>query len=53
VLGRRLLDEGAITEAGQADVATQAEADVAAAIARAEAAPYLTLEEAGSYVYAD
>ena len=53
VLGRRLLDEGAITEAEQADVATRAEADVAAAIEAAEAAPYLTLEEAASHVYAD
>ena len=53
VLGRRLLDQGAITEAEQADVATQAEADVAAAIEAAEAAPYLTLEEAASHVYAD
>jgi len=53
VLGRRLLDEGAITEAEQADLAAQFEADVAAAIEAAEAAPYLTLEEAASHVYAD
>jgi pyruvate dehydrogenase E1 component alpha subunit len=53
VLGRRLLDEGAITEAEQADLAAQFEADVAAAIEAAEAAPYLTLEEAASHVYTD
>jgi pyruvate dehydrogenase E1 component alpha subunit len=53
VLGRRLLDEGSITEAEQASLAAEAEADVAAAIEAAEAAPYLTLEEAASHVYAD
>ncbi len=53
VLGRRLLDEGAITEAEQAHLAAQAEADVAAAIEAAQAAPYLTLEEAARHVYTD
>ena len=53
ILGRRLVDEGLLTPDEQAALAAQAEADVDAAIARAEAAPYLTLEEAGSYVYAD
>jgi len=53
VLGRRLLEAGDMTEAGQADLVAEAEADVAAAIEAAEAAPYLTLEEAASHVYAD
>ena len=53
VLGRRLLDEGVLTEDEQAAASAQAEADVTAAIEAAEAAPYLTLEEAASHVYAD
>jgi acetoin:2,6-dichlorophenolindophenol oxidoreductase subunit alpha len=53
VLGQRLLDEGLVTAAEQAALAEQLGAEVDAAIERAEAAPYLTLEEAGSYVYAD
>jgi pyruvate dehydrogenase E1 component alpha subunit len=53
VLGRRLLDAGDMTEAEQASLVAEAEADVAAAIEAAEAAPYLTLEEAASHVYAD
>ncbi len=53
VLGRRLLDEGVITEAEQAALAAQAEDDVTTAIEAAQAAPYLTLEEAASHVYTD
>jgi pyruvate dehydrogenase E1 component alpha subunit len=53
VLGQRLLDEGLTTTANQVALATVVDAEVDAAIARAEAAPYLTLEEAGRYVYAD
>jgi pyruvate dehydrogenase E1 component alpha subunit len=53
VLGRRLLDEGLMTAADQVAMTEQIEAAVDAAIASAQAAPYLTLEEAGSYVYAD
>ncbi len=53
VLGGRLAGEGLITAAQQAAMTSEAEADVDAAISAAEAAPYLTLEEAASYVYAD
>ena len=53
LLGRRLVDARKMTAADQHAIFAQAEADVAAAIELAEAAPYLTLEEAGQYVYAD
>ncbi len=53
VLGGRLAGEGLITAAQQAAMTSEAEADVDAAISAAEAAPYLTLEEAASHVYAD
>jgi len=53
VLGQRLLDEGRMTVDGQASMADRIGAELDAAVERAEAAPYLTLEEAGSYVYAD
>ncbi|MEX1343485.1 MAG: thiamine pyrophosphate-dependent dehydrogenase E1 component subunit alpha [Candidatus Limnocylindrales bacterium] len=53
VLGQRLLDAGTLTEDDRAALFARAEADVAAAIEAAEAAPYLTLEEAASHVYAD
>jgi TPP-dependent pyruvate/acetoin dehydrogenase alpha subunit len=53
VLGQRLTDEGLLSAAEQAAMADKANADVDAAIEHAEAAPQLTLEEAGSYVYAD
>ena len=53
VLGRRLIDEGLLTEQEQASLSAAAEADVDAAIEAAEAAPFLTLEEAASHVYAD
>jgi len=53
VLGRRLLGEGLMTADEQTAMADQIDAEIDAEIERAEAAPYLTLEEAGSYVYAD
>jgi pyruvate dehydrogenase E1 component alpha subunit len=53
LLGRRLLDAQEMSADDQQAIVAQAEADVAAAIEHAEAAPYLTLEEAGGYVYAD
>jgi TPP-dependent pyruvate/acetoin dehydrogenase alpha subunit len=53
ILGDRLLAEGRLSEAEQASFASEAEADVVAAITAAEAAPTLTLEEAASHVYAD
>ncbi|MGD8685031.1 MAG: thiamine pyrophosphate-dependent dehydrogenase E1 component subunit alpha [Chloroflexota bacterium] len=53
VLGRRLTDQGLMTAEEQAAVAGDAEAEVEAAVERAEAAPFLTLEEARSHVYAD
>ncbi|MEA2025232.1 MAG: thiamine pyrophosphate-dependent dehydrogenase E1 component subunit alpha [Chloroflexota bacterium] len=53
VLGRHLLDEGLMTVDEQAALADQIDTEIDVAVERAEAAPYLTLEEAGSYVYAD
>jgi acetoin:2,6-dichlorophenolindophenol oxidoreductase subunit alpha len=53
LLGRRLIDDERMTAAEQEAVVAQAEVDVGAAIEHAQAAPYLTLEEAGRYVYAD
>lgn len=53
VLGRRLLDEGLMTTDEQTAMAEEADAEVDAAIERAEAAPHLTLEEVGAHVYAD
>ena len=53
VLGDRLIGEGLLSAADGAAIAAEAEADLAAAIEAAEAAPYLTLEEAASHVYAD
>ncbi len=53
VLGRRLLDEGLMTADEQTAVVDQIGAEIDVAAERAEAAPYLTLEEARSYVYAD
>lgn len=53
VLGRRLIDEGLMTADDQAAVASDVKAQIEAAIEQAESAPYLTLEEAGSHVYAD
>ena len=53
ILGRRLLDEGLMTSEEQAALAEEVESEIQVAIERAEAAPYLTLEEARRHVYAD
>jgi TPP-dependent pyruvate/acetoin dehydrogenase alpha subunit len=52
-MGDRLIEEGLLSAEDQAAMTAEAEAEVAAAIEAAEAAPYLTLEEAASHVYAD
>jgi pyruvate dehydrogenase E1 component alpha subunit len=53
VLGHRLLDEGVMTSDDRDEAAERASAEVRAAVERAEAAPYLSFEEAAGYVYAD
>jgi pyruvate dehydrogenase E1 component alpha subunit len=53
VLGRRILEEGLMSEGDQAALAQAADTEIDAAIVAAEAAPFLTLEEAASHVYAD
>jgi pyruvate dehydrogenase E1 component alpha subunit len=53
LLGASLREAGALTDADHASISDQAESDLEAAIAAAEAAPFLTLEEASSHVYAD
>lgn len=53
ILGDRLRGEGLMTSEQQAAAAEEVEAEVRAAIEFAEAAPYLTLEEARRHVYAD
>jgi pyruvate dehydrogenase E1 component alpha subunit len=53
ILGQRLLDEGLMTSDEQAAALEEAEANVRAAIEHAEAARFLTLEEAKRHVYAD
>jgi acetoin:2,6-dichlorophenolindophenol oxidoreductase subunit alpha len=53
ILGRRLAEEGVLTEEQQAEITRQVQADIDAAAERAAAAPFPTLEEARSYVYAD
>jgi pyruvate dehydrogenase E1 component alpha subunit len=53
VLGARLAAEGVLSEAAQAAAQDEAQAQIDAAADRAAAAPYLTLEEARQYVYAD
>jgi pyruvate dehydrogenase E1 component alpha subunit len=53
ILGQRLHDEGLLDAADQAGIAARTQAEVDAAAERAAAAPYPTLEEARSYVYAD
>ena len=53
VLGGRLIDQGRMTADEQTAMAAEVESKVEAAIEQAEAAPYLTIEEAGRYVYAD
>jgi pyruvate dehydrogenase E1 component alpha subunit len=53
VLGARLAAEGVLSEVAQAKAQEEAQAQIDAAADRAAAAPYLTLEEARQYVYAD
>jgi pyruvate dehydrogenase E1 component alpha subunit len=53
ILGARLDAEGILSSADQARIKTDLQADVDAAAERAAAAPYPTLEETRSYVYAD
>ena len=53
ILGDRLRDEGLLTGEQQAAAVEAVDAEVSAAIEHAEAAPYLTLEEARRHVYAD
>ena len=53
ILGRRLAEEGLLDEAAQAAAREDTQAEIDAAAERAAAAPYLTLEEARQYVYAD
>ena len=53
ILGNRLEAEGLLGAADRDQISSLAEADVAAAIESAESAPYLTMEEAASHVYAD
>ena len=53
VLGRRLAESGELSEGAQAALRDEVQSDIDAAAERAAAAPYLTLEEARDYVYAD
>ncbi|MFV2062044.1 MAG: thiamine pyrophosphate-dependent dehydrogenase E1 component subunit alpha [Chloroflexota bacterium] len=52
VLGKRLADDGALDADAQAALREQTQSDIDAAAERAAESPYLTLEEAGKYVYA-
>jgi pyruvate dehydrogenase E1 component alpha subunit len=52
ILGARLAAAGQLDEEAQEALRQRTQADVDAAAERAAAAPYLTLEEAHSYVYA-
>ena len=51
ILGRRLLHDGVMSEAEQTALAAESESLVEDAVARAETAPHLSLEEARGYVY--
>jgi len=53
ILGARLAAEGVLTVDDQARLRVEIQADIDAAAERAAAAPYPTLEETRSYVYAD
>jgi acetoin:2,6-dichlorophenolindophenol oxidoreductase subunit alpha len=53
LLGEKLAAEGILDADAQARRRTEIQAEIDAAAERAAAAPYLTLEEARSYVYAD
>jgi TPP-dependent pyruvate/acetoin dehydrogenase alpha subunit len=52
VLGRRLADEGVLSDDAQAALQAETQTEIDAAAEIAAAAPYLTLEEASQYVYA-
>ncbi len=52
VLGTRLADEGLLPLEAQAALEADVTAEVEAAVARAESAPYLSMEEARRHVYA-
>jgi acetoin:2,6-dichlorophenolindophenol oxidoreductase subunit alpha len=53
ILGGRLLEDGSMNPEQQAAIAADTAAELETAIEAAEAAPYLTLEEAATHVYAD
>ena len=53
ILGARLADEGVLSADEQATQRTEIQAEIDSAAERAAAAPYPTLEETRSYVYAD
>jgi pyruvate dehydrogenase E1 component alpha subunit len=53
ILGGRLAADGILSEEGQARIKKDLQDEVDAAADRAAAAPYPTLEETRSYVYAD
>jgi pyruvate dehydrogenase E1 component alpha subunit len=52
IFGSRLAAEGLLTEADRASIAAEIQQEVDDAAARAATAPYPTLEETRSYVYA-
>jgi TPP-dependent pyruvate/acetoin dehydrogenase alpha subunit len=52
VYGQRLASEGMLAEGAQGLMREEIQTDIDAAAERAADAPYLTLEEAGDYVYA-
>ena len=52
LLGAKLASEGVLSEADQATIRTELQAEIDAAADRASAAPYPTLEETERYVYA-
>ena len=53
LLGDKLSAQGILDASAQARMRTEVQAEIDAAAERAETSPYLTLEEARSYVYAD
>ena len=53
VTGTRLAEEGLLSADEQTALATQTQEAVDEAAVKAAEAPFVTLEEAGSYVYAD
>jgi TPP-dependent pyruvate/acetoin dehydrogenase alpha subunit len=53
LLGDKLAAQGLLDASAQAQMRTDIQAEIDAAAERAATAPYLTLEEARSYVYAD